>query len=210
MTSVGIIDYGMSNIDSVARAVSECGGTPVILSDPEKLDSVAAYILPGVGAFAEGMHHLRTRGFVDALFAEVAGNRIPVLGICLGMQLFAQRGFEGSDIGSAGLSLIRGDVRRLPADERVPHVGWNEVYRRPKNLAADALFAGLEDGRDFYFVHSYCVIPNEDADWAAETPYGNGFCSALARDHVWGVQFHPEKSQQAGFQILRNFIETAC
>lgn len=210
MSRIGIINYGMGNLDSVARAVEECGGDPEILTDAGQFDTVSALILPGVGAYAEGMQHLREAGMVAALEGEVFGNDIPFLGICLGMQLLAERGFEGSDDGIPGLGWVPGEVRRLPPAERVPHVGWNEVYPDDDNPASEALFAGVDGGHDFYFVHSYHFVPAYDEVRAASTPYCGGFCSAVARDHIWGVQFHPEKSQKMGFRILTNFIEAAC
>ena len=209
MTTVGIVRYGTGNLDSVARALEACGASTMILDAPDALDTVAAIVLPGVGAFAHGMAMLEARGFLDPLRAEILGNRIPVLGICLGMQLLAERGYEGSSDGIPGLGWIGGEVIRLPPHERVPHMGWNAVYPE-ENDGGDALLRGVSPGEDFYFVHSYRMVPADDAVWAANTPYGDRFCSAVARDHIWGVQFHPEKSQNAGFQVLRNFLEAAC
>lgn len=209
MTTVGVVRYGTGNLDSVVRALEACGGAPTILDTPDALDTVAAIVLPGVGAFAHGMAMLEAGGFIDPLRAEVLGNRIPVLGICLGMQLLAERGYEGSSDGIPGLGWIDGEVTRLPPDERVPHMGWNAVYPEDTD-GGDALLRGVAPGEDFYFVHSYRMAPADADVWAANTPYGDRFCSAVAREHVWGVQFHPEKSQNAGFRVLKNFLETAC
>lgn len=206
---IGVIRYGAGNIDSVVRALEVCGATPRVIDDADDLDTVAAIVLPGVGAFTHGMAALQRGGFVDALEVEVVRNRIPFLGICLGMQLLAQRGDEGSDTWADGLGWIEGDVRRLPPSERIPHVGWNEVHPAD-NEGGDALLRNVGAGRDFYFVHSYRVAPTNDAVWAASTPYGSSFCSAVVREHIWGVQFHPEKSQKIGFEVLRNFLEAAC
>ena len=207
--NVGVIRYGAGNIDSVVRALEVCGATPQVIEDAADLDTVAAIVLPGVGAFSHGMAALRSSGFVDALEVEVVQNQIPFLGICLGMQLLAERGNEGSHQWEDGLGWIDGEVARLPADERVPHVGWNEVYPTDTD-GGDALLRNVEPGRDFYFVHSYRLTPANDAVWAASTPYGSSFCSAVVREHIWGVQFHPEKSQKVGFEVLKNFLEAAC
>ncbi|MCR9160629.1 MAG: imidazole glycerol phosphate synthase subunit HisH [Nannocystaceae bacterium] len=207
--NVGVIRYGAGNIDSVVRALEVCGATPLVIDDAALLDTVGAIVLPGVGAFGHGMAALRERGFIEALQSEVLGNEIPFLGICLGMQLLATRGEEGPERWHDGLGWIEGDVSRLPADERVPHVGWNEVYPADTD-GGDALMRGIDPGRDFYFVHSYRVVPDDAAAWAASTPYGAPFCSAVVREHIWGVQFHPEKSQSAGFEVLKNFLEAAC
>ena len=207
--NVGVIRYGAGNIDSVVRALEVCGATPQVIEDAADLDTVAAIVLPGVGAFSHGMAALRSSGFVDALEVEVVQNQIPFLGICLGMQLLAERGNEGSHQWEDGLGWIDGEVARLPADERVPHVGWNEVYPTDTD-GGDALLRNVEPGRDFYFVHSYRLTPANDAVWAASTPYGSSFCSAVVREHIWGVQFHPEKSQKVGFEVLKNFLGAAC
>jgi glutamine amidotransferase len=207
--NVGVIRYGAGNIDSVVRALEVCGATPRVLDTPSEFDTVAAIVLPGVGAFAHGMSALSGGGFIEALQAEVIDNRIPFLGICLGMQLLAEYGSEGSDAGVEGLGWIEGEVTRLPPDERVPHVGWNEVHPADTD-GGDTLLRGVEPGRDFYFVHSYRMEPANDASWAASTSYGRPFCSAVVHEHIWGVQFHPEKSQKVGFRVLKNFLEEAC
>lgn len=207
--NVGVIRYGAGNIDSVVRALAVCGAAPQVIDEAGDLDTVAAIVLPGVGAFAHGMAALRRGGFADALEVEVVRNRIPFLGVCLGMQLLAERGNEGTDTWQDGLGWIEGEVTRLPPHERVPHVGWNEVHPADTD-GADQLLRDVEPGRDFYFVHSYRVAPANDAVWAASTPYGTPFCSAVVREHIWGVQFHPEKSQTVGFRVLKNFLEAAC
>lgn len=203
MNRVAIIDYGMGNLDSVARAVEECGGTPVVTSRAEDIGIANRVILPGVGAFSDGMRNLRERSLDVILREQVDGKRIPLLGICLGMQLLATRGWEGGP--TEGMGWIDGEVHRLvPAgeDTRVPHIGWNEV-----TFVRDSpLFQGISSGKDFYFVHSYHLRANDPEDVVAHTPYCGGFTSAAARGNVFGVQFHPEKSQRTGFRILRNFL----
>jgi imidazole glycerol-phosphate synthase subunit HisH len=203
MKTVAIVDYGMGNLDSVARAVEECGGEPLLVRTASELGRGGSVILPGVGSFTQGMRNLRVSGMVDALQEYVVERGMPFLGLCLGMQLLATRGEEGG--GEAGLGWINGEVARLrpqAEDERIPHVGWNEVVCTRES----PLFAGLDGRRDFYFVHSYTLACEDEGDVLASTPYCGGFTSAVEREHVRGLQFHPEKSQRAGFQVLRNFI----
>ena len=203
MSKTAIVDYGMCNLDSVARAVEECGGSPLVTGDPADLRKAARIILPGVGAFPEAMRNLHQRSLDCALAEQALDRSIPVLGICLGMQLLASIGQEMEE--TAGLGWIEGDVQRLePAgeDTRIPHVGWNEV----RFDRSAPLFRGLEPGCDFYFVHSFHFQPRNAENTLAFTPYAGGFVSAVQRDSIFGVQFHPEKSQAAGFQVLRNFL----
>lgn len=202
MTFIAVVDYGMGNLDSVARAVEECGGSPVVTDRIEDLRSADRIILPGVGAFPDGMANLRERS-LDGALQEQAVRGVPLLGICLGMQLLAAEGWEGSH--TTGLGLIEGSVQRLePNGEpiRIPHIGWNEVDL----VRSSPLFEGVDSGRDFYFVHSYALVCSQPDDVLARTAYGGGFVSAVERGNVFGVQFHPEKSQKRGLQLLRNFI----
>jgi imidazole glycerol-phosphate synthase subunit HisH len=203
MKTVAIVDYGMGNLDSVARAVEECGGEPLLVRTASELGRAGSVILPGVGSFTQGMRNLRASGMADALQEYVLERGMPFLGLCLGMQLLATRGEEGG--GENGLGWISGEVARLRPQgegERIPHVGWNEVVCERES----PLFAGLDGRRDFYFVHSYTLACEDEGDVLASTPYAGGFTSAVERGHVRGLQFHPEKSQRAGFQVLRNFI----
>lgn len=204
MKTTAIVDYGLCNLDSIARAVQECGGNPVVTDRPADLATAASIILPGVGAFPDAMANLHERGLVEALLAQVERQRIPFLGVCLGMQLLASWGFEVRQ--THGLGLVRGEVRRLREThrgERIPHVGWDEVHYR----SDCPLFRGIPSGSDFYFVHSYHLACVEESDVAATTPYCGGFTSAVARGGcLFGVQFHPEKSQRAGFRLLQNFL----
>ncbi len=203
MPTVAIVDYGAGNLDSVARALEVSGGRPVLVRDPAGLAGATHVVLPGVGSFGAGIAGLRARGYEDALRELVVGRRIPVLGICLGMQLLASLGTEPIDV--PGLGWVDGTVRRLvptSPSEKVPHVGWNEVHHD----GSSPLFRGIASGRTFYFVHSYCFEPHDPADVAATTPHCGGFVSAVRRGHVLGVQFHPEKSQRAGLALLANFL----
>ncbi len=203
MSNVVIVDYGLCNLDSIARAVEECGGKAKISSDPRDLLTATQIILPGVGAFPDARRNLRDLSLDEAMQEQVVGRGIPFLGICLGMQLTAKRGYEGE--ACEGLGWIDGEVIRLEPsgdDRRIPHMGWNNI-----ELAYDSpLFRGIPGDRDFYFVHSFHVACCDERQIVARTPYAGGFVSAVAHDNIFGVQFHPEKSQKSGFQVLRNFL----
>lgn len=203
MTSVAIVDYGMGNLDSVRRAAEECGAVRVLVtSSPADLRQGTHIILPGVGAFPDGMAMLRKSGMDEAIREQVLCAKVPFLGICLGMQLMATRGFEGREC--QGLDLVPGEVHRFiggEQHERIPHIGWNEV-----EVTMDSpLFEAVPSRSDFYFVHSY-HMHCEDSHVIARTPYCGGFVSAVMSGMAFGVQFHPEKSQKLGFRILRNFL----
>jgi imidazole glycerol-phosphate synthase subunit HisH len=200
---VAIVDYGMGNLDSVRRAVEECGGDAIVTDREDEIARATHVILPGVGAFGDGVRQLTERGLDQVLREQVIVGGIPFLGICLGMQMLASRGDEGGD--TKGLGWIDGEVQRFTPtgeDTRIPHIGWNEVTP----TRASPLFAGIAPGRDFYFVHSYHLVCRDPGDVAARTPYCGGFVAAVERDNVFGVQFHPEKSQRVGFALLRNFL----
>jgi imidazole glycerol-phosphate synthase subunit HisH len=203
MNTITIIDYGMCNLDSVSRAVEECGGQPVVTDQQREIELASHIILPGVGAFPEAMQNIKQRSLDQILREQVLDKKIPLLGICLGMQLLASKGLEFTE--TKGLDLIPGTVECFDTSKeeiRIPHVGWNEVYpTRPSDL-----FDGIPSGKDFYFVHSYHFCPSDDADILATTPYGTGFVSAVQRGLVYGIQFHPEKSQRMGFALLKNFL----
>lgn len=203
MNRVAIVDYGMCNLDSVARAVEECGAVAIVTDQASDIASADRVILPGVGSFAEAMAKIRERSLDRILGDLVPGRQIPFLGICLGMHLLATCGIEGGT--TEGLGWIDGEVRRLEPngeDHRIPHIGWNDL-----DLVRDSpLFAGIAPESDFYFVHSYHLRPAEEDVVVARTRYADGFVSAVQRDLIFGVQFHPEKSQRLGFQLLRNFL----
>ena len=202
MSRVAIVNTGLCNLDSIARAVEECDSAPVVTDDPADLAAATHIILPGVGSFPAAMARLTERGLVDAMTEQVVEGGIPFLGICLGMQLLGTRGSEIRP--TPGLGWVDGEVELIsPAPgERVPHVGWNEVAP----VDGSPLFRGIPPERDFYFVHSYVLRPTSETDVAARTPYGGGFVSSVQRGLIFGVQFHPEKSQRAGFDVLQNFL----
>lgn len=202
--NVVVVDYGMCNLGSVRRAFEECGAHDVLVSDnPQDLKSADKIVLPGVGAFGQGMQNLHSRGWVPALKEAALEKNIPLLGICLGMQLLADKGYEGGEF--EGLGLIPGEVKKLiptPADKRIPHVGWNEVHQK----VSSALLKDIPDATDFYFVHSFHFAAKKKESVACETPYCGRFVSVVEDKNIFGVQFHPEKSQRPGFQLIRNFL----
>ena len=203
MKTIAIIDYGLCNLDSVTRAVEECGGTPLVTNEARDLETATHIILPGVGAFPDAMNQIRQLSLDTALQEQVLDNQIPFLGICLGMQLMATKGWEGGE--TEGLGLIEGEVKRLEPDTpntHIPHIGWNEVH----HVRDNPLFQGVPSGKDFYFVHSYHFCCCCEEDIIARTPYCGWFVSAIYRSHIFGTQFHPEKSQKLGFQVLKNFL----
>jgi glutamine amidotransferase len=204
MPRVAIIDYGLCNLDSIRRAVEMCGGDPIVTDEPEALGTANLLILPGVGSFGVAMDNLRARGMDQAVRDQSAAG-IPLLGICLGMQLLASQSTEGGNF--EGLGLIPGSVVMLKEqhpEERIPHIGWNSVQ---PHASTDPLFAGLAPDTDFYFVHSYHVECRNADHAIASTPYCGGFTSVIRNGNVAGAQFHPEKSQRAGFRMLTNFLE---
>lgn len=204
MTRVAIVDTGLCNVDSMWRALEECGAKAEVTEDPAALANADKIVLPGVGAFPDAMEALHECGLVEAIREQVLVEGVPLLGVCLGMQLLATRGFEVRD--TLGLDLIDAEIVRIdPAfDERVPHVGWNEVHRTDRHCA---LLDGIPDGADFYFVHSYRMRCADPADVVATTPYCGDFASMVQHGNVFGTQFHPEKSQAFGLALLRNFVE---
>ncbi|WP_412051289.1 imidazole glycerol phosphate synthase subunit HisH [Hoeflea sp. Naph1] len=204
---IGIIDYGVGNIGSIERALEELGVTGVFLTAPDQITGVDRLILPGVGSYTECMTRLHARGWVDALRKNVLDGKMPLLGVCVGMQLLSDSGIEGAADadGTPGLGLVPGKVLKLQVADhglRLPHVGWNEVFRRD---SGNALLAGIPDGSDFYFVHSYAFNADNPDHVAAVSIYGTEFTVAVHNGNVWGTQFHPEKSSRAGFAVLKNF-----
>jgi imidazole glycerol-phosphate synthase subunit HisH len=209
---VGVLDYGVGNLGSVMRALEELRVTPILIDRALDIHIADCLILPGVGSFTDCKNLLNKGGWTSALKDEVAGYSKPLLGICLGMQLLADVGMEGAEDedGTSGLGFIPGKVESLSSigcKSRVPHMGWNEITAT--NHAN--LLSGIPDGTDFYFVHSYAFVTQNPNDVLAITDYDVPVTAMVGKDHVWGVQFHPEKSSRAGFKVLRNFIEgPAC
>jgi glutamine amidotransferase len=202
MKTVALVDHGLCNIHSIRRALEDCGAEVLVTDRPHEVLTADRIVLPGVGAFADAMARLKERGLDQALIEAVTKTQTPLLGICLGMQLLADEGEEGGL--TPGLGLVPGRVVKLPSTEgcRIPHVGWNEVHL----TRAHALLGVPPLGHDFYFVHSFHFQTARADDVLATTPYAGGFVSAVAKGAAMGVQFHPEKSQRVGFQVLRNFL----
>jgi len=195
-----IVDYGMGNLRSVQKGFEKVGSIAKISRDPEEIRQAERLVLPGVGAFPECMRNLTELELVEPILEFVRSGR-PFLGICLGLQLLFD---ESEEFGThQGLKVIPGDVKAFERGMglKIPHMGWNEVVFR-KDVP---IFRGIPSGTYFYFVHSYYVAPTESSDVAAETQYGIEFTCAIARDNIFAVQFHPEKSQESGLKILSNF-----
>lgn len=204
--TIALIDYGMGNLSSVRNALTHLGAEVTVTASPDALRAASGVVLPGVGAFGEGMAHLNELGLAEVLRTEIAGAGKPLLGICLGMQLLLD---ESSEHGThAGLGIVPGQVRRLappPHDPpfRVPHVGWNHVSA----ARTEGLFKDLPENDAFYFVHSYVCEPADAGVVAGWTEHGERFASALEAGSVWAAQFHPEKSHRAGLALLKNWLE---
>jgi glutamine amidotransferase len=208
MTDVAVVDYGMGNLRSVAKAVERVAPrlSVAVTSDPETLRRASRVVFPGQGAMPDCMRELDARG-LRAAVVEAARAK-PFLGICIGLQMLFDRSDEGNTL---GLGLLAGEVRRFPAEKmsdargmrlKVPHMGWNQV----RQAAPHALWEGIPQNARFYFVHSYFPAPANRGVIAAEAVYGIPFACACARDNVFAVQFHPEKSQAAGLRLLANFV----
>jgi glutamine amidotransferase len=201
---IAIIDYGMGNLRSVQKAFERVGARAVITSDKNLIAKSEKVVLPGVGAMQPAMNKLKELDLVATIKDAIAGGR-PFLGICLGLQLLFDKGYEGGEV--QGLGVVRGSVTHFPPDRpKVPHMGWNQINIQPR---ARAMYQGVEENSNVYFCHSFQVNPkNEDAQTVAtSTDYYGDFVSSICKDNIWAVQFHPEKSQKVGLQILKNFAE---
>jgi glutamine amidotransferase len=200
---VAIVDYGMGNLHSVKRKLDRIGVHPQLTSDPGELLGADKLLLPGVGHFGKAMEHLATLGLIPALHEAVMVRKTPILGICLGMQLFARHSEEGD---AEGLGWIDADVVRFGIDDtrrfKVPHMGWNGV----RIARSGPLLEGMTEHTEFYFVHAYHMVCRDSGDVLCDTDYGYEFTSIVQRENVYGVQFHPEKSHDAGEALLRNFL----
>ena len=203
MTEIALVDYGMGNRRSVEKALEHVGVQVRRTADPHEIAAAEGLLVPGVGAFPEAMRRLRATG-LDEVIRERAGAGVPVLGICLGMQLLFDSSTEHE--GAEGLGLIPGTVTRLdPRGGKLPHIGWNEVvFRRPGSLTQ-----ALGPTAAFYHVHSFVCRPSDADDVVGTGEYGERFASIVERGHVMGAQFHPEKSSRAGLALLGNFA-AAC
>jgi len=196
---IAVLDYGMGNLRSVEKALEHVGAEAVVSSDPDEGRRADGLILPGVGAFPRAMEEIRSRG-LDELIAERDREGVPILGICLGLQLLFD---STTELGGAdGLGLLPGGVSELRAEGlKVPHIGWSPVrWERESRLVE-----GIDTETPFYFVHSFAAATGEDTDLLGSAAYGERFAAAAERDNVFGIQFHPEKSSTAGLRLLANF-----
>jgi glutamine amidotransferase len=198
---VVLIDYGVGNLRSVRKALEQVGAQVLQTSDPEVILSGDKVVLPGVGAFKDGMAGLAERGLIQTV-GEVVKRGTPLLGICLGMQLFFERSSEMGD--TPGLGYIGGEVRMFSSrDLKVPQTGWNQLQIK----SSSPLVNGIDEGTYVYFNHSFYCAPSDPRTAVIKTDYGVSFASAIQFGSIYGVQFHPEKSQDAGLRILKNFVE---
>jgi len=197
---IAIIDYAINNLRSVEKAFQSLGVDVLATNAPEEIRKADKIVLPGVGAFADAMSNLKAKN-LDGVIREKVEAGTPLLGLCLGLQLLFS---ESEEFGKhSGLNFIPGNVVRIPAGLKVPHIGWNQLHiKRP-----DPLLRGIEEGSFVYFVHSYYADPQNQDDVLATSDYGIEFPAITNRKNVWATQFHPEKSQQVGLQILKNFAE---
>jgi glutamine amidotransferase len=204
MSAITVVDCETGNLQSVNRRLDHLGAKVLISSDPVQVSNAAKILLPGVGHFGKAMENLAQNGLADALNEAVLVRQVPVLGICLGMQLMASASAEG---GSAGLGWFRGSVVRFEVADKlhfkVPHMGWNQVRQAKDSL----LLKGIPDLAEFYFVHSYYYAPENEEEVLLTSDYSTNFTCGVERDNIYGVQFHPEKSHDVGMRLLRNFID---
>lgn len=199
---VTIVDYGMGNIQSVRKTLRLAGVSSAVSSNPDVILSAERLILPGVGHFAKAMGNLRSRGLIEALNEAVLKQKIPILGICLGMQLMAQYSTEGDE---EGLGWFDGSVVRFDVQDKllykVPHMGWNQAQQAKPS----ALLNNIEQHSEFYFLHSFHYVTKTLDEILMNTSYSYGFASAIEKDNIYGFQFHPEKSHDVGLHLLKNF-----
>jgi glutamine amidotransferase len=199
---IGILDYGMGNLRSVANAFINQGGNPTLVRSKAEMDKLTHLVIPGVGAFKQAKDNLEKFNLVEPIIDFVKTGK-PVLGICLGMQLLASVGYEVEK--TFGLNVIPGEVIKFEnIPYRIPHVGWNAISLRNEHY----LFEGIKKGVDFYFVHSYYFKPCDYTSILATCFYGHDFAAVIHKKNVIGIQFHPEKSQKNGLKIISNFIHT--
>ena len=202
---IAIIDYGMGNLRSVQKALEKAGAQAVISHAAAEIKKAQKIVLPGVGAMRPAMEKLYSLGIISVLKESIDQGK-PFLGICLGLQLLFEKGFEGGEV--KGLGILKGEVERFESTQKeplkIPHMGWNQLILEKNDCP---LFKGIEDAANVYFCHSYFVNPQEKGVISARTFYGEKFVSGLWQRNIFGVQFHPEKSQTVGLKILKNFVD---
>jgi len=199
-----VVDYGMGNLRSVAKAFEAVGADVKVSSSPEDIKNSKAIVVPGVGAFGDAIKNLKKLNLYGAILDHINQDK-PYFGICLGLQILFEKGYEFGE--HSGLGVIKGKVIRFKNKEgfKIPHMGWNQVNIKQN----EGLFSGIKNQEYFYFVHSFYVIPEESQVIASTTDYINEFCSSIQKENIWAVQFHPEKSQKAGLSLIKNFVDFA-
>ncbi len=198
---IAVVDYGMGNLRSVSKAIEHVGVDVRVTRNPQDLKDAKGIVLPGVGAFKDAVRNLKEFGLWEVIIREVEKGK-PFLGICLGLQLLFEKSYEFGE--TEGFGFIEGEVVKfeLPADFKIPHMGWNQVYKKKES----ELLKNIREGEFFYFVHSYYVKPKNKNVVLTETDYGIYFTSAIEKENIFATQFHPEKSQRAGQKLLKNFV----
>ncbi|HAV40187.1 MAG TPA: imidazole glycerol phosphate synthase subunit HisH [Aquificaceae bacterium] len=193
-----IVDYGMGNLRSVSKALEKVGFRVKVSSDPEDVKKANAIALPGVGAFKDAVENLRRMGLYGEIIRHIERGK-PYFGICLGLQLLFEKSYEFGE--AKGFGVVEGEVVLLPTSVKVPHIGWNQLWKKKPS----SLLEGTKDGEYVYFVHSYHVVPKKKDIILTTTDYGIDFVSSIEYENIFAVQFHPEKSQKVGLKILENF-----
>ncbi len=203
---ITIVDYQMGNLRSVQKGIEHVGGAAKISSDPSEIRDAEKLILPGVGAFGDAMVEINRRSLADPI-RDFANSGRPFLGICLGLQLLFEKGYEHGE--HEGLGILKGDVVRFELPDKslkVPHMGWNTVTKK----TSPSILSGTTDDTHYYFVHSYYVRPSDPNVVALTCNYGIDFCAMIWQDNIFATQFHPEKSQAAGLELLKQFDNLSC
>ena len=197
---IAVINYGAGNIRSVSKALEKKGAKVRVTEDPKIIEEADKIVLPGVGAFGKAVEAIQLRHLIEPLIRTIEKSK-PFLGICLGMHMLFQSSEENPEVG--GFSILKGNVVRFPAEDKVPHLGWNQVHQKSDS----PLWKDIPDQSFYYFAHSYFVQPGNSEVIAGETEYGLPFTSSIWKENLFGVQFHPEKSQKWGLKILENFVQ---
>jgi len=202
---ITIIDYGMGNLASIKNMLKKVGEQSVITNDLDKISNAEKLILPGVGSFGQGMENLNAKGMTELIRRKALVEKTPLLGICLGMQLFTKHSEEGNvdGLGLIDAKTVKFNLHESHGNLKIPHMGWADVEINSSNF----IFEGIEEIPRYYFVHSYHVECANEEDIMTTTEHGYSFCSGVRKENVFGVQFHPEKSHKFGMALLKNFIK---
>ena len=205
MSKIVIVDYSCGNIDSVNSAITYHGFKGIVTRDPKIINNADKIILPGQGSFKIGVNNLKKYNLFDLIISKALNDNTPILGICLGMQVLATMGFENGK--ENGLNLIPGNIEKMKETKlKLPHIGWNEIEISKES----PILKDIKNQTDFYFVHSYKFVCEDNDDILTTTKYEDTFVSSVCKKNIFGVQFHPEKSLTAGLQLIKNFIDIKC